>query len=79
MIEEKIKKAFEKYGHFNSTHEVYAVLQEEVQEFFELVRLPNNKDQTEFKTKRMISELEDIATVVLRAIDELERRKIKWV
>lgn len=78
-IEQEIKQSQKKYGHFNSTHEVYGVLIEEVEEFFEVVRLPNHEQQNQFKTKRMIEELTQIASISLRAINELKENKIKWI
>ncbi len=70
------KKALDKYGHFNSTHEVYGVLFEEVCEFFEVVR---EKPNTPLKRERMIDELKQIRSVADRAINELQTDKIKWV
>ena len=79
-------KAYEKYGHFNSTHEVYAVLKEEVEEFWEIVkektcdgfsrREPMTLDN---KKRRMIAELEQICSVADRAIKELSENEIHWV
>ena len=53
------KKAFEKYGHFNSTHEVYGVLIEEVAEFFQVVmeRPQDDVFLRNEKADRMIEEL----------------------
>lgn len=70
------KKALEKYGHFNSTHEVYGVLFEEVCEFFEVVR---EKPNTLRKSERMIEELKQIRSIADRAIQEIETNKIKWI
>lgn len=70
------EKALEKYGHFNSTHEVYGVLFEEVQEFFDIVREQPN---TEYKAKRMIQELNQIRAVATRAMNELKNNQIKHV
>ncbi len=88
-VANEIQTAREKYGPFNSTHEVYGVLIEEVQEFFELVRLKtlSNKPSDPFesyanemgKSPDMIKELIQIAAIALRAIDELENGTIKWV
>lgn len=73
----EIQTSREKYGPFNSTHEVYGVLIEEVEEFWELVR---NKYMDDLpKKKNMINELTQIAAISLRAIDELEHGNIKWV
>ena len=70
------EKALEKYGHFNSTHEVYGVLIEEVEEFFEIVREQPN---TEHKAKRMIQELNQIRAIAERAMNELKKNQIKFV
>jgi hypothetical protein len=80
-MELESKKAFDIYGHFNSTHEVYGVLMEEVHEFFEVVKEkpPKNKTELKIKSKRMILELEQIAEVCLRASKELKYNKIKHV
>jgi hypothetical protein len=85
----EIQTAREKYGPFNSTHEVYGVLIEEVEEFFDLVRTKtlNTKSGDPFenhavemgKIPDMTSELLQIAAIALRAIDELEHDQIKWV
>jgi len=74
-IKEEMQTAREKYGAFNSTHEVYGVLAEEVDEFWECV-----KQQPEWKEKEaMINELTQIAAIAQRAIKELENNEIKWV
>ena len=89
IIANEIQTAKEKYGHFNSTHEVYGVLIEEVQEFFQEVQIKNS-DQSIFKSheinedmqtkkKNMIHELNQIAAIALRAADELKNNEIKWV
>jgi endo-alpha-1,4-polygalactosaminidase (GH114 family) len=70
------KKALETYGHFNSTHEVYGVLMEEVNEFFEVVR---EKPNTPNKSKRMIEELNQIRAISERAMNELKNNQIKFV
>ena len=83
-IEEEKQEAYEKYGHFNSTHEVYGVLMEEVEEFWELVRMKPIDDagifelSKEGKLKAMIAELTQIAAIAERTINELENNKIKW-
>ena len=38
IVAQEIQQAKEKYGPFNSTHELYAVLAEELDEFFEYVK-----------------------------------------
>ena len=70
------EKAFEKYGHFNSTHEVYGVMMEEVAEFFEIVR---EKPGTENKIQRMMLELHQIESICERARKELRNDQIKFV
>jgi hypothetical protein len=88
----EIQVARDKYGPFNSTHEVYGVLIEEVEEFFQVVKWKNyNPDMFDGKQKKeiiesldmkkrnMTSELLQIAAIALRAIDELEHDQIKWV
>jgi hypothetical protein len=74
-ITQEKTQAFEKYGHFNSTHEAYAVLQEEVDEFWDLVK----KHPGNWKKELMINELTQIAAIAQRAIEELENNQIKWV
>jgi hypothetical protein len=80
-VQEEKEKARKIYGSFNSTHEVYGVMIEEVQEFFDLVRI--NIDDTHYTRERksidMISELTQISSVCQRAIEELENDMIKWV
>lgn len=81
-VANEIQTAREKYGNFNSTHEVYGVLIEEVEEFFEYVRQkPYTKTDGERAGKEngMINELIQISAIALRAIDELENGNIKWV
>ena len=65
------KKSFRKYGHFNSTHEVYGVLKEEVDEFFDAVKANLQKEHH-------IQELIQIAGICIRCIDELENDQIKF-
>ena len=77
-IEQEKTEALKKYGHFNSTHEVYAVLLEEVDEFWELVKLPTQKNAT-LKQDDMIEELTQIAAIAQRAIKELENNEIRWI
>ena len=63
------EQALEKYGHFNSTHEVYGVLLEEVEEFFEIVREKPAKDKVQYynKVNRMAKELDQIRAIATRA------------
>ena len=75
------EKAFEKYGHFNSTHEVYGVLFEEVQEFFDIVREKPATDKVKHynKLNRMVNELDQIIAIAARAMNELKANQIKHV
>lgn len=70
------KKALDTYGHFNSTHEVYGVLMEEVTEFFSVVM---EKPNTTNKKERMIEELNQIRAISERAMNELKNNYIKFV
>ena len=70
------KEAFDKYGNFHSTHEVFGVLLEEVEEFWQIVK---EKPNTNLKKERMISELTDIINVAERAKNELKNNLIKHV
>jgi len=82
IIANEIQTSKEKYGNFNSTHEIYGVLKEEVDEFFDVVKTGNYKNDDEekwVKVDRMKSELTQIAAIALRAIDELEHSKINWI
>ena len=80
-IDKEMDTAFTKYGAFNSTHEVYGVLIEEVDEFFELVKIKADYKgvKNEVIIGQMISELTQIAAIAQRAIKELEANQIKWV
>jgi len=80
-IKQEKEEAREKYGHFNSTHEVYAVLLEEVDEFWELVRQkPQIRTIVGYKKKEnMVHELTQIAAIAQRAIEELENNQIRWI
>lgn len=90
-IIKEAEKALAKYGHFNSTHELYGVLMEEVEEFFDEVKkltlTPNetmviSPGQTvvrKDKRNRLISELTQIAAIAYRGIKELENDHIKFV
>lgn len=81
-IQQEIKSSVKKYGHFNSAHEAYGVLKEEVDEFWSEVKTKENL--TIGRTKsiikgRMISELIQICAISKRCIQELESDQIKWV
>ena len=90
-VSKEIQTAKEKYGAFNSTHELYGVLAEELDEFWDEVKMPNaDKDlfrndpdyiSEDLATKKanMINELTQIAAIALRGIDELQHNEIKWV
>lgn len=84
-IDSEIKEAKEKYGPFNSTHEAAAVLREEFEEFWDVVKLPTRQksdtlfDSYEKKKQKMIAELRQIAAVSMRTISELENDEIRWV
>ncbi len=57
----------QRFGPFHSAHEVYAVLFEEVCEFFDEVR----KKESQRSTTKLIRELVDIASAALRAANQL--------
>lgn len=83
-IKEEAETAQNKYGHFNSTHEAYGVLKEEVEEFWQVVKEKNKKGNdttTEAlsKKRKMIHELTQVAAIAIRTIEELENNKIKWI
>lgn len=84
-LQDEINQANKKYGDFNSTHEVYGVLKEELDEFWELVKMKSLKPEwlnsvaSIGKSKQMQNELTQIAAVALRAAKQLEANKIKWV
>ena len=75
IIKEELEKARAKYGPFNSTHEAYAVLQEEVNEFWDLVQ----KNGHEHKEVFMFDELKQVAAIAIRIMEELQEGEIKWV
>ena len=72
-----------KYGPYNSSHEVYGVLSEDVAELFDIVREKTMEDDDTFhvrdKKARMISELLQIASVANRAADEIMKGEVKWI
>ncbi len=80
-IDAEISKSKKHYGAFNSTHEAYAVLQEEVEELWDIIK--KNTERTygtpEYKTKALIPELIQIASVAKRMAIELECKEIKFV
>jgi hypothetical protein len=75
IIEEAFK-AHEHFGPYSSTHEVAAVLKEEYEEFWDLVK--RSKQDGTFK-EEMIKELIQVCAVSYRTIQELDKDLIKWV
>lgn len=74
-IESEVSNAKRTYGHFNSTHEVYGVLIEEVEEFWaEVKKKPDDTNVTS-----MIKELIQIAAIAQRAANELNNNQINHV
>ena len=57
-----------KFPNLNSAHEAYAVILEEVQEFWDECR----KKDTDRDPKEMLSELVQISTMAQRAAEDLE-------
>jgi hypothetical protein len=83
-IEKELTEAREKYGAFNSTHEAYAVLIEEVNELWDVIKEKNkagndNSIEALEKKQKMIHELIQIAAIAQRTIEELENNQIKWI
>jgi hypothetical protein len=83
-IIKEAERAEAKYGHFNSTHELYGVLKEEVDEFWQEVKYPTktkegDSEYYDSKKKDMIHELTQIAAIAYRGIKELENNQIKYV
>lgn len=83
---DRVKEIQDKYGHYHSLHEAYGVMIEEVQEFFDVVKLPTLKEGDEIpfdginhKKNRAISELNDIINVCNKTIQELENNQIKFI
>lgn len=80
-LEQEMETARKKYGAFHSSHEIYGVLQEEVDEFWDIVK--QNTERTyglpEYKSKKLIAELTQIAAIALRAAKELENNEVKFV
>jgi hypothetical protein len=75
-IESEIQQARQKYGPFNSTHEIYGVLQEEVDEFWDLVKM---KHKGPYEKVLMIHELMQVAAIAQRAINEIKNGEIKFI
>ncbi len=85
-IELESEKAQTQYSNFNSTHEIYGVLMEEVQEFFDVVKRPGlDKDHTyplnaiDKKSEDLVKELSQIASIAIRASYQLRKKQIKWI
>jgi NTP pyrophosphatase (non-canonical NTP hydrolase) len=55
---------------YNSLHEAYGILAEEVAEFFDEVRQPEGAERDE----RALEELIDIAVVAIRAAHTIQRK-----
>jgi hypothetical protein len=68
-IEVEMRKARVKYRPFNSTHEGYAVIKEELDELWELVK--KNKGY-KINDPRMIKECVQIAAMALAFVVDLE-------
>jgi hypothetical protein len=81
LIEDEISSARVKYGAFNSTHEAYAVLLEEVEELWEVVKTNTERHYgtPEWKSKALIPELIQISAVAKRIALELSNNEIKHV
>ena len=75
------EQAKKTYGSFNSTHEMYAVLKEEVDEFWDVVKknTERNYGMAKFKVPDLTAELIQIAAIAIRAINELETSKTKHI
>jgi Mg2+ and Co2+ transporter CorA len=80
-IQKEVLKAESNYGNFNSTHEAYAVLKEEVDEFWDVIKknTERNYGLPEYKVKALIPELIQIAAIAIRTANELQNNKIKFV
>lgn len=61
-VEAEAKRAVEKFGEFNSLHEGFAVMYEEVDELWEIVRMKRSKRDPE----RIREELVQIAASCLK-------------
>lgn len=81
QVNAEVQKALENYGHFNSTHEGYAVLKEEVDELWEVIKRNTERyyGTAEFKSKDLIAELIQIAAVAQIMATELQNNQIKFV
>ena len=78
QIDDQIRYGKEKYGHFNSCHEGYGVLLEEVNEFWDLVKVNKTKNYDHDALRnQMVNELIQIASVSIRLATEIHTEKIK--
>ena len=79
-IQQEKETARKKYGAFNSTHEAYGVLKEEVEEFWDSVKHKSYSEPgKQIKINDMISELIQIAAVAQQIAEELQANEIKHV
>lgn len=76
IIQIEASMSREKYGPFNSTHEGYAVLKEEVEELWDLVKKSNQDGDL---SEEMIKELTQICAVSYRMANEIKSGHIKWI
>lgn len=65
-VEVEAKRAVEKFGQYNSLHEAYAVMYEEVDEFWEIVRMKRSKRDP----KKIREELVQIAACCMKAAEK---------
>lgn len=67
MVEAELARAEAKHGGMASHHEAYAVIQEEVDEYWEMVKLQNHKRDPD----AMLIELVQIAAMAAKAAKHL--------
>lgn len=81
QVEIQIQYAIIKYGNFNSTHEAYAVLKEELDEFWDIVKknIDYKESNDDYIKMKMIEELIQIAAISIRVANELDNNKIKFI
>lgn len=65
-VEAEAKRAVEKFGQYNSLHEAFAVMYEEVDEFWEIVRQKRSKRDP----KKIREELVQIAACCLKTCEK---------
>ncbi|MGH7485758.1 MAG: hypothetical protein ACREMY_09180 [bacterium] len=68
-VSEELDKALRKHKRFNSAHEGWAVIREEVDELWEEVKVRQNKR----RNKRMEKEAIQIAAMAIRFVLEVSR------